>query len=72
MSEFGERTAAERIRVLLGILDRFRTCFDGEGNRTAEGHEIYQNYFTGKNALFTDSSDDEKIEFATCRVFAGS
>jgi hypothetical protein len=61
--------AAERIRVLLSILDRFKTCFDEEGNRTPEGHQIYQDHFTGKNAWFTDSSDDEKIEFSSELTF---
>jgi hypothetical protein len=61
--------AAERIRVLLSILDRFKTCFDEEGNRTSEGQQIYQDHFTGANAWFTDSSDDEKIEFLSELTF---
>lgn len=58
--------AAERFRVILGVLDRLAGCFDAEGRRTAEGHELYQQFFTGKKgeggrgALFTDSSESEK------------
>ena len=56
-------SAAERFLVLLGILDRFVRAFDATGSRTTEGQRIYQDYFTGKNALFSDSSDSEKRGF---------
>ena len=39
--------AAQRILAILGILNQFVSCFDADGQRTAEGHEIYQNFFTG-------------------------
>ena len=55
--------AAERILVLFDILDRLVRSFDGNGRRTAEGHDIYQTYFTGSGALFSDSSDTEKQDF---------
>jgi hypothetical protein len=55
--------ASERIQVLLGILDRFKGCFDIQGNRTPAGDQLYTLYFTGGKALFTDSSDAEKAEF---------
>ena len=58
------KNSAERILVLLGILDRLARAFDADGVRTSEGHWIYKNYFTGrKNALFSDSSDTEKNDF---------
>ncbi len=56
-------SAAERIQVLLRTLDIFCGCFDEAGQRTAEGHRLYQDRFTGKRAWFTDSSDTEKNEF---------
>lgn len=61
--------AAQRLVMVLHTLDRLRRCFDAEGNRTAEGHEIYKDFFTGRKgdggrgALFSDSSDTEKDEF---------
>lgn len=61
--------AAERIVFLLATLDRLRRCFDSDGNRTREGHQIYQDFFTGKKggggrgAMFSDSSDQEKNRF---------
>ena len=57
------KAASDRILVLLGILDRFVSAFDENGARTLEGHRIYQDYFTGANALFSDSADTEKREF---------
>jgi len=57
------RGASDRIVVLLNILNKYAQCFDKQGNRTKEGHEIYQNNFVGENAHFSDSSDDEKNTF---------
>jgi len=62
--------ASDRIVVLLRTLDRYSQCFDERGNRTDEGNEIYQNYFTGDRARFTDSSDDEKRRFENELKFA--
>ena len=53
------RSVAERFLALLGILDRMARAFDATGARTAEGQRIYQDYFTGDDALFSDSSDKE-------------
>ena len=67
--------AAERLVFLLAKLDRLRQCFDAEGGRTAEGHEIYRDFFTGKKgdggrgAMFSDSSDTEKCDFANHLCF---
>ncbi len=57
------KSSADRIIFLLGILDRFAGAFDNEGNRTPEAHKMYKDYFTGGNALFSDSSDTEKQNF---------
>lgn len=61
--------AAQRLLFILDTLNRFKSCFDADGQRTTEGHEIYQNFFTGtkgeggRGALFSDSSDTEKGEY---------
>lgn len=55
--------ASKRFLVLLGILDQFTCAFDAAGGRTVEGQRIYQDYFTGDNALFSDSSSSEKHDF---------
>ena len=65
------KNSAERILVLLGILDRLARAFDTDGARTSEGHWIYQNYFTGReNALFSDSSETEKNDFRRKLTFS--
>lgn len=57
-------SAAKRILILLDILNRMTHCFDEQGRRTPEGQDLYQKFFTGEKALFTDSSDAEKQDFA--------
>lgn len=61
--------AARRITALLGILHEFKGCFDDQGRRTPVGNRIYDEYFTGDNALFSDSSDTEKSEFRSQLTF---
>ncbi len=55
--------AANRIQALLDTLDRFKGCFDDQGVRTPEGHQIQKDYFEGSKAWFSDSSDSEKADF---------
>ena len=64
------KSAADRILVLLTMLDRFARAFDADGRRTPEGHRIYQNHFTGDTALFSDSSDLEKRAFQSGLTFS--
>ncbi len=67
--------AAQRLLFILDILNRFKSCFDTNGQRTSAGHEIYRNFFTGKKgdggrgALFSDSSESEKIDFKEKMTF---
>lgn len=56
-------SAARRIVELLETLNKLKSYFDTQGQRTAEGQRIYQDHFTGEEAWFTDSSDSEKNEF---------
>ena len=53
-------SAADRILFLLGILDRLARAFDADGAQTPEAQRIYEDYFKGENALFSDSSSREK------------
>lgn len=62
-------SAAQRIVELLETLDKFKSCFDTQGQRTAEGQHIYQDHFAGEEAWFTDSSDSEKNEFKAKLTF---
>ena len=68
-------SAAQRLLFIFDTLNRFKSCFDKDGTRTAKGHEIYQNFFTGKKgqggrgALFSDSSEDEKRKFKKDMTF---
>ena len=63
------RSSADRILVLLSILDRLAQAFEMDGARTPEGHQIYQDYFTRDTALFSDSSDPEKTKFRKALTF---
>jgi hypothetical protein len=55
--------AADRIQVLLNVLNKLKGCFDENGERTAEGQYLYEQHFTGPKAWFSDSSNSEKIDF---------
>lgn len=61
--------AANRIIERFDVLERFIGCFDERGERTAEGHRLYQDYFTGDKAWFSDSSTAEKLEFQSELTF---
>lgn len=61
--------AAERILVRLRVLDQLVGSVDSGGQRTSEGHQIYQDHFTGKKAWFSDSSETEKHEFLSELTF---
>jgi hypothetical protein len=66
---------ARRLLFILGTLNRLKSCFDVDGQRTPEGHQIYRDFFTGKKgdggrgALFCDSSDSEKRDFEANMTF---
>ena len=55
--------AAKRFIVLLDVLDRSARAFDVHGRRTKKGQRIYHDYFTGGQAVFSDSSYSEKQDF---------
>lgn len=62
-------SAANRCIELLGILDRFACAFDSTGKRSPEGHDIYQNFFTGERGWFSDSTPNEKNDFLAEMTF---
>ncbi|MBF0110450.1 MAG: hypothetical protein HQL76_14880 [Magnetococcales bacterium] len=55
--------AAQRIQRLLEILHKINSYTNSDGKRNDQGNELYQQYFTGKKSLFSDSSDSEKDDF---------
>lgn len=61
--------AAHRIIELLDTLNKFKSCFDENGQRTPEGQRLYQNHFTGDKAWFSDSSESEMQAFRTELTF---
>ena len=68
-------SAAKRLLFILDTLNRFKSCFDTNGERNPEGHEIYRDFFTGKKgdggrgALFSDSSEEEIRTFGAEMTF---
>ena len=58
-----DKGSADRILLRLGVLNTMKRCFDASGQRTPEGHTLYQKHFTGAKAWFSDSSDKEKNQF---------
>ena len=57
------KSAAGRLFFLLGVIDQRAREFELTGVPTKEAHRIERNFFSGANALFTDSSETEKREF---------
>lgn len=62
--------AANSIVDLMDVLSRFKSSHQASGGRTPEGNELYQTYFTGQLAWFTDSSTQEKAEFKSKMTFS--
>jgi hypothetical protein len=58
-----KQSVAETIMARLDVLHRLKMNFAPDGSRTAEGHEIYRDYFSGDKAWFSDSSPSEKSDF---------
>ena len=62
--------AAERLLVRLNVLHTLKNSFNEHGERTPEGHALYQKHFTGDKAWFSDSSDIEKARFESELTFS--
>lgn len=63
------KSSADRFMALLNVLELLTQAFDKSGKHTSEGHRLYQTYFTGDRAWFTDSSESEKHEFRNALTF---
>ncbi len=63
------RPAARQIIALLGVLNELASCRDEVGQRTAKGRELYEQYFTGSNSWFSDSSETEKAHSSEKMTF---
>ncbi|MYD91366.1 MAG: hypothetical protein F4Y08_13690 [Caldilineaceae bacterium SB0662_bin_9] len=57
------KSAAERIRDRLSVLDQIMSLTDHDGRRTSEGQWLYEEHFKGDRARFSDSSRTEKRKF---------
>ncbi len=57
------RSSSDRILHLLHVLDRLVQEVAPGDNFTPEGQRIYQQYFVGRNALFSNSSNQEIHDF---------
>ena len=63
--------AAQRILTLLDVLDKLIGSVNSQGRWSAEGQWLYQNYFVGCKARFSDSSVTEKRDFRRQLTFQG-
>jgi len=62
-------SAAERIGYLLSVLQRLHAETTTDGAWTQDGMNLYRQHFVGTQALFSDSSDNEKRDFQTEMTF---
>lgn len=63
------RSSSDRMLHLLHVLNRLaQEVYPGD-KFTPEGKHIYQQYFVGRHALFSDSSSDEKRDFRRSLTF---
>lgn len=60
---------ARRILELLDTLHQIINSRDGEGKFSVAGQQLYQDYFVGDMARFSDSSESEKHEFKDALTF---
>lgn len=63
--------ACKRLQALLRTLNQLKesTCYDSNGRFNERGLEIYNQYFFGDRALFSDSSDTDKRLFSMEMTF---
>lgn len=61
--------AANSIIDLLSVLSKFKAAHLTSSRRTSEGDLLYQQYFTGERAWFSDSSAREKVDFREKMTF---
>ena len=52
--------SSRSLMFLLDVLNQMAHELNSDGSRTENGWTMYNNFFVGENALFSDSSDSEK------------
>ena len=62
-------SVARSLLSRLEVLHVLKSSFDEHGNRTPDGHQLYEKHFTGDTAWFSDSSAREKHDFRTELTF---
>lgn len=61
--------ACERILILLNALNTLKTSFRADGTWNEKGKAILQDYFSGSEARFTDSSAGDKAKYGADMKF---
>ena len=61
---------AEQAKRRLEVLNALKTETNDVGERTTEGHRLYQTHFVGERAWFTDESDTNKKKFNKDMTFS--
>lgn len=64
-----KKSGAKRFMELLDILNRMAQAFDANGERSAEGQKLYDTFFVGREAWFSDSTDEEFNQFKSKLTF---
>ena len=57
-------SVAQQAQKRFEVLESLVSAVDSSGRRTAQGHALYQEYFTGDRAWFTPESNSNKQKFA--------
>ena len=60
---------ADRVTFQLELLNKFADYIDDQGRRTKIGHELYESYFMGDRAVFSDESVSNKRDFQNALIF---
>ncbi len=61
---------ADRVMILLNVLNNLVTETDETGAFSAEGVKLYADHFVGEKAWFSDESEDNKVKFKQKMTFA--
>lgn len=59
-----KRCVADKICMLMVVLNKMSVAFEPDGQRTKEFSTLYDTFFRGADPYFTDESDDNKRNFA--------
>ena len=62
-------SAADSIRIRLGVLNQLLGLIDESGRRTSEWNQLHQKHFRGTRAWFSDASAREKNQFRNEMTF---